>query len=139
MTTSERHSYLEDHEVSGDELSFDLKERLAALHVADGQSRAGVALAKESGLNIVLTRLKRGTQLSEHAARGPVSIQVLEGRVRLAAGGRSDELSSGQLAVVDAEVPHSLDALEDCALLITASMPQPEGGDIRESAAPAPN
>ncbi len=123
MTTDGGHAYLDDHQLAGDEMVSDLAERVAALRpIPEGRERNGIALVKEQGLNVVLTVIARGAELSEHAIRGAASIQVLDGAVRLHAGGREEVLPAGRIAVVKAGVPHSLTATEESALLITVAM-----------------
>ena len=78
-------------------------------------------LAKYASFRIVLTALKQGSALEEHRAKGCLSIQMLEGRVRVTAGGEVLELSRGDLVALDHAVPHAVQALEDCIFLITMS------------------
>jgi quercetin dioxygenase-like cupin family protein len=64
--------------------------------------------------------LLRGRTLSEHVNPGEASVYVLRGRVRLAAGDASWEGRQGDLIVVP-QSPHSLEALEDSAVLLTVA------------------
>jgi quercetin dioxygenase-like cupin family protein len=67
----------------------------------------------------VLTHLHAGGTLREHAAPGPATVQVLDGRVRLQIGDDSFEATAGRLVAFDAAVRHSVEALEDSTLLLT--------------------
>jgi quercetin dioxygenase-like cupin family protein len=62
--------------------------------------------------------LTAGTSLAEHENPGEATVHVLTGRVRLAASSTSWEGRAGDLLVVPQE-RHSLDALEDSAVLLT--------------------
>lgn len=82
-------------------------------------------LAKYANFRIVLTALKQGSALEEHRAKGCISIQMLEGRVRITAGGEVLESSKGELVALDHAVPHAVQALEDSIFLITMSFMEP--------------
>jgi quercetin dioxygenase-like cupin family protein len=61
-----------------------------------------------------------GAALSEHENPGEASVHVLTGRVRLSAGQHSWEGRPGDLLVVP-DSSHSLQALEDSAVLLTVA------------------
>lgn len=58
--------------------------------------------------------------LAEHANPGEATVQVLHGRVRLTAGDLSWEGRAGDLLIVP-DARHSLQALEDSAVLLTVA------------------
>lgn len=62
----------------------------------------------------------KGSHLGEHASPGEATIQVLSGRVRLIFGEDSWDGRRGDLLIVP-DGRHSLEALEDSALLLTVS------------------
>jgi quercetin dioxygenase-like cupin family protein len=64
--------------------------------------------------------LLRGRSLAEHVNPGEATVQVLRGRVRLAAGDASWDGRQGDLIIVPSS-PHSLEALEDSAVLLTVA------------------
>jgi quercetin dioxygenase-like cupin family protein len=85
-------------------------------------NRLSVSLVKDDALNILLMVLKKGARLGEHRTKGPIAIQVLAGLVRLSAGSGRAEISSGNIAALDREVVHELEALEESAVLLTTSI-----------------
>ncbi|MFH4176276.1 hypothetical protein WAJ79_25360, partial [Acinetobacter baumannii] len=44
--------------------------------------RNAITLRKGEGMNVVLLVMKQGDRLEEHAAPGPISLSVREGRIR---------------------------------------------------------
>jgi quercetin dioxygenase-like cupin family protein len=83
--------------------------------------RLAVSLVKDDALNVLLMVLKKKARLAEHKTKGPIAVHVLSGAVRFAAGSRSEELSQGNIAALDRDIVHELEALEESVvLLITA-------------------
>jgi quercetin dioxygenase-like cupin family protein len=58
--------------------------------------------------------------LTEHANPGEASVHVLRGRVLLTAGEQTWEGRDGDLIIVP-DAPHSLQALQDSAVLLTVA------------------
>lgn len=82
--------------------------------------RHSLSLVKDKALNVMLVAMKKGATLHEHRTKGPVAIHLLSGAIRLR-GPQERTLTQGMLAALDRDVPHSLEATEESALiLITA-------------------
>jgi quercetin dioxygenase-like cupin family protein len=47
----------------------------------EGQFRNAITVFKTNGLRIVLMALHKDAEMTEHSADGPISIQMLEGRI----------------------------------------------------------
>lgn len=97
--------------------------------------RNSMTLAKEVDFRVLLSVLRDGATLDEQDGDARVSLQVVEGRARLhlgdsaqAAGGEEAELEAGDLAVVDAGHPWSLEAEGNCAVLLTLAWPRDKAG-----------
>ena len=73
-------------------------------------------------LRQTLLALTAGSALSEHTTAGEATLLVLDGSVRLDAGQRSVEASTGDLVAIPAG-PHSLHAMETSVLLLTVALP----------------
>ncbi len=98
----------------------------AKLDASDGD-REAISLVKDYGLNVMLMRLKRGARLHEHHTKGPLTLQVISGLVKLVAAGAPNEVAAGSMLALDRDLPHSLEALEDSALLLTTALGQSAG------------
>lgn len=85
--------------------------------------RNAITLRKGGGLNVVLMAMRAGDRLEEHAAPGPISLTVREGRVRFAASGETIEAGPEKILTCDAGVRHAVEALEDTVCVIHVSAP----------------
>jgi quercetin dioxygenase-like cupin family protein len=84
--------------------------------------RASMSIVKNDDLTVTLLMLKPGAHLKEHATRKAASVQVLSGRIRFSSGVAARELGAGMLAMVEGAVPHSVEALDESILLVTAAL-----------------
>lgn len=85
-----------------------------------GRAAATVIGGHERVLRQTVIAMVKGAVLGEHENPGEASVHVLVGRIRLSAGAHSWEGRHGDLV----EVPgssHSLEALEDSAVLLTVA------------------
>ena len=85
--------------------------------------RNSITLRKGEGMNVVLLVTKAGDRLEEHAAPGPCSLSVREGRIRFMVAEevaeRVAEAGSDTLLTCDAGVRHTVEALSDAVCLLT--------------------
>ena len=106
--------------------SFTLEEALRTARAtpqwASGDRFAN-SLVKHRDFTITLMLLRKGAQLNEHRARGSISVQLLAGAIRFAAAGAVKDLHAGMMCVLDAEIPHAVEAVEESAILLTAALP----------------
>ena len=121
----EGHTYLRTHDLEGEHMLLDLGEAMTELHGSSqgSQTRGAVTLLKQDGLSVVLTHLHTGATLQEHAAPGPVTIQVLDGHVRVKIEDDLLDVPAGRLLAFRARVRHAVEALEDSTLLLTLTSP----------------
>jgi len=92
--------------------------RVRPLGKALAQTKS-TALIKTPHLEVIRVVLPRGKYISRHETPGEVTIQCLEGQVRLGMDGRAVELSAGDLMYLDEHCPHDVLALQDSSILAT--------------------
>lgn len=92
-----------------------------ARNASSGRSAHTVYGGHEHALRQTLIALAAGQSLSEHENPGEATVQVLHGRVVLTAGDVSWRGSEGHLITVP-DAPHTLEAEEDAAVLLTTAL-----------------
>jgi quercetin dioxygenase-like cupin family protein len=68
---------------------------------------------------ITLFAFDTGQKLSEHTSPYNAVVQVIEGNGQFAIGGEDVEISNGELLIMPANIPHSVDAKEKFKMLLT--------------------
>ena len=108
-------------------LEIDLPAEIDRLHREPEWTRGHNAktLAKYRHLRLVLVTLRSSTRIPEHQTEGSVSIHVLSGHVQVRAEGRTFDLPTGRVLTLDRNLRHDVEALEDSAVLLTISRPEP--------------
>lgn len=96
-----------------------LLEVIDLLAVA-AQSAKAVSLLKTEHLQLMRIVLAAGQALPEHHVTGEVTIQCVSGEVAVCTPGRMNRLVAGQMIVLPAAEPHSVQATVDSVLLVTA-------------------
>ena len=78
-----------------------------------------LTFAQNEGLSLTLFAFDKGEGLSTHAASGDAMVQVLDGRVSLTIGGKEVIVKTGEVVVMPADIPHSVNAVESFKMLLT--------------------
>lgn len=68
---------------------------------------------------VTLFAFDKGQKLSEHTAPYDAIVQVIDGMARLTIGGKDIEVTSGQVIIMPANVPHAVAAEEKFKMLLT--------------------
>ena len=92
----------------------------AASTASSGRSAHTIYGGNEHVLRQTLIALTAGSRLDEHENPGEATLQVLQGRVTLAAGDDSWNGSPGDLLFIP-DSRHALDAVEDSVILLTVA------------------
>ena len=115
-----------DRPAVGPLLYFNMQEHVGRLKKEQAWlsgNRNAITLVKELSLRVVLTIMKKGAKLEEHQASGALTFQVLSGMLRFRAAGSALETAPGTLVVLEAAIPHDVEALEESAFLLTIVPP----------------
>ncbi len=81
--------------------------------------RNSITVFKSDTSTIVLIGMHKNAELKEHKAIGNISVQVLDGEINFVAEGQTLSLAKGQMITLQANIPHSVTALEECFFLLT--------------------
>lgn len=104
--------------LSLDALARELLDRAAS--ATGGRAAQTVIGGHEKVLRQTVIAMVRNAALTEHANPGEASVHVLRGRVLLTAADQAWEGRDGDLIIVP-DAPHSLQALQDSAVLLTVA------------------
>ncbi len=74
-------------------------------------------------LRVVLTVLKANSRIDRHKADGRISVQTIEGHIRMHALGKEYDLARGHLLTLERGATHDVEAVEDSAFLLTIARP----------------
>ena len=124
MDTSERPHVTAERPLDGAWLSFDLPMTLRQIKAEDtwrSSSRNAMTLMKSRGQRIVLIALHGKTQIPMHRTDGQLSLQVIQGSIRVRTDAQVTTLRKGELLALHAEIPHAIEALRESAFLLTLS------------------
>lgn len=112
---------------AGPKTHFNLAQELRQLREHDswerGTGRSSKTLAKYPDFRIVLVLMKVASEMKEHHADARISIQTLQGKIRVHLPDQTVELNAGELICLEAGIHHDVEALEESAFLITVSWP----------------
>lgn len=100
---------------------FDLGQTREQLQTepAFAAGRNAITLRKAPDMQMVLLTQQAGNLLDDHRAPGPITLHVLQGRVRFATADQTVELAAGMVVALDSGITHSVTALEDSSCLLT--------------------
>lgn len=113
--------------LSGDILLFDIdeeREHAADPELIERSGRNARTLLKDGPLRVTLVVLGSGGELAEHEAAGPITVQVVEGRIRFRAGDDEHDLGPGQLLAAGPGIRHRVTSDHGAAFLLTVSHPE---------------
>jgi quercetin dioxygenase-like cupin family protein len=100
-------------------ISFSEPHTLADLVDYQKGRVVSLTLAQNESLSLTLFAFDQGEGLSTHAASGDAMVQVLDGEVLLTIGGKEVIAKAGEVVVMPADVPHSVDAVKPFKMMLT--------------------
>jgi quercetin dioxygenase-like cupin family protein len=101
-------------------------------------TRNGMTLLKGPGLRVVLVTLHPRTVLPFHRADSPLSVQILEGKLTFRTEAQAVTLSKGHLLTLHAGIPHTMEAIEETAFLLTLATETAHPVELSRHAEEAP-
>lgn len=113
--------------LSGDILVFDIaeeRERAADPELMERSGRNARTLLKSGPLRVTLVVLSPGGELAEHEAAGPITVQVVEGRIRFRTSDEEHDLGPGQLLSAGPGIRHHVSSEDGASFLLTVSQPK---------------
>jgi quercetin dioxygenase-like cupin family protein len=124
------------HELSGQGLTYALdRERQALVKDLDpaGAGRTAKTLAKTDTLRVTMVHLRAGTTVNPSATAGAATIQLLDGRLKIAADGSPSEMRPGDLAVFSENLQDTIEAMDNSTFLLTVAWEEGAGAwDVEE-------
>jgi quercetin dioxygenase-like cupin family protein len=78
-----------------------------------------ITVFKSNSSTMVLMGMRKNAELKEHTAFGNISVQVLEGVINFFAEQQKLSLTKGQIITLEANIPHSVTAIEESFFLLT--------------------
>ena len=109
----------------GSEHLFDLALESQRLRDEPGEARDGhrqITLFRGGGVSIVLFDFEAGGHLKDHAADGYVTVQVLDGQIRMTTAEAHYQMPSGSLLVLRPGIGHDLEAEANSRVLLTVRL-----------------
>ncbi|MGH9475136.1 MAG: cupin domain-containing protein [Terriglobales bacterium] len=111
-------------------LHFDLQAEVQHLQRqpawSGGTGPSSTTLVKHPDLRVVLVAIRRGERLPEHRTAARITVHCLNGHIRLLLPAGTQDLPAGHVLMLDRELRHDVEALEDSAFLLTLCWPKEE-------------
>lgn len=121
-------------ELANEVIRKNIQDELEKLKNADSwqreTGRSAETIVKYPEFRIVLIRMKPGSYMSHHRTEGPISVHAVLGKIRVhLPDDRTEELVPGDLLAIERGLEHDVEALEECAFLLTIAWPQATAPD----------
>lgn len=87
----------------------------------DNSDRNAITVFKTEGITIVLSALKEGAVIKDNIVNGFLTVQVLEGTIRMDTLEGDIDMQDNQLIAFHPNIPHSIEARSSSVLLLTTN------------------
>lgn len=78
-----------------------------------------ITIFKSDNVTIVLIGMHENAEFKKHTAKGSIHVQVLDGKIDLSVEQQTVSLEKGQMIALQAQIPHSVLALNESFFLLT--------------------
>lgn len=115
--------------LTGAHLTFDLARHISELREDESYhrtGRVGRTLVKEGPLRLTLTVIAKGMSVGTHHAAAPMTLQLIQGRLRYRVGEEEFEIGRGEVLFFGPGHAQDIRALQDTALLLTITSEEGE-------------
>ena len=110
----------------GPALTFDLAREARQMRAEDAWrqgSHNAKTLVGEPNLRVLLIAIKPGARLERHHAPGQISVQTLDGHLRLHLPDQAVDLPAGHLLALEPGIEHDVEAVDESLFLLTIGYP----------------
>lgn len=108
-----------EHEKSKQGLAVSQVVDVASLvQYNDGAVVSRILMKNEAG-TVTLFSFDQGQILSEHTAPFDALVHVIDGQAEFIIGGKTFELSAGQMILMPADIPHAVNAVKRFKMVLT--------------------
>jgi quercetin dioxygenase-like cupin family protein len=83
--------------------------------------RNGITLFKSDHLTVVFTALHPDAEIKDSEAKGALTIQVIEGKIKVEIGNEQFDISAGQVINLHHDTEHSIKAIDESMILISCA------------------
>ncbi len=87
------------------------------------ESLKTAAIIKTKYFEVIRLHIRAGEAIPTHKAKGPITVQCLEGKVIFTVGEDPHELLPGNWLYLEGKQDHSLNGIKDTLLLLTIIFP----------------
>lgn len=105
-------------------MTFELAEAAHEMRGEGAYHREGHTartLVHEADLRVVLISMKAGSTIHEHRAAATATVHTLSGHIRVRFPDWVADVATGRLLMLERDLPHSVEALDDSVFLLTLS------------------
>ena len=78
-----------------------------------------MTFAQNAAVSITLFAFSKGEEISTHESSGDAIVHILDGVAKVTIGEDKINAAKGQIVVMPANIPHSIDAIENFKMLLT--------------------
>ena len=133
-TTNNRKSMTRLPGLANEVIRKNIQDELEKLKGAEAwqheAGRSSETIVKYPEFRVVLIRMKPGSYMSHHRAEGPISVHAVLGKIRVhLPDDRMEDLHPGDLLALERGLEHDVEALEECAFLLTIAWPEATAPD----------
>jgi quercetin dioxygenase-like cupin family protein len=82
-----------------------------------------VTLVKTNSFETICMRVDANHEIPEHKAKGPITLQCLDGKIYFTVNQKEHEMSAGDWLYLEKGQLHSLKGIENSVLLLTVIFP----------------